>query len=341
LKTKILMGCVALQAGVLAWMAGEREWVRQTGRTVYFRTAPVDPRDVMRGDYVRLNYPMSAVSRDQCRGSLQDSTNFAAIKRDQRVYTSLREDADGLVHLTSLGADRPRDGMYIRGRTTSSSPFDVQVRYGLEAWFLEQGSGKKMEIGPGRDGIQVPLEMQAALSPGGLAVLKDYRWCPMGIGLTLVTTNRNDTNRTFDTRLVSGTVQLLNASSNDLAVVDLPGGGSLAMESVNTWDADRWQWTSPAPGTPASGQPRVIVLKPGEVHGIPIDFEDPRWSVSKHSRPSEVKRLTELRQDWSTRFRFVYRSPDGVFSTNLPNANLVWQGELRTRAFAPAGGAID
>ena len=43
----------ALQIVLLAFMAGEREWVARTGTPVVLRTAPIDPRDPMRGDYVR------------------------------------------------------------------------------------------------------------------------------------------------------------------------------------------------------------------------------------------------------------------------------------------------
>ena len=83
MKARILIGCVALQFLILAVMAGQREWVRHTGRAVYFRTAPVDPRDVMRGDYVRLSYDISRVPRELWRGPLPaQSTNLAEVPRD-------------------------------------------------------------------------------------------------------------------------------------------------------------------------------------------------------------------------------------------------------------------
>lgn len=72
-------------------LGGEREWVLRTGRTIYLRTIPVDPRDVMRGDYVRVAYEMSSVSRAQCRGRLADRNQaFWALPPDTRVYARLR-----------------------------------------------------------------------------------------------------------------------------------------------------------------------------------------------------------------------------------------------------------
>lgn len=340
MKTKILIAIVVLQVAVLGWMAGEREWVRQNGRTVYFRTAPVDPRDVMRGDYVRLRYGMSTVPREQWRGDLKSTTNNPPLPRDTRVYASIQIDTNNLVQLTSLGTDQPADGAYVRGRVVSSSPTHLQVRYGLEAWFLEQGSGKIIEARQTRDGIQVPLEMEAGLNPSGLAVLKDYRWCPMGIGLTLVTTNITATNRIVGARLVSGTVQLLNASSNDLAIVDLPNQGSLRLEPVVTWSPDIWRWTrgTDTPAADSAAGARVRVLKPSEIHEFQVSFADPRWTVQ---RGAESRLLSDLPQDWNTQFRFVYRPPDAAACAQLPDAHLIWHGELATRAFTPAGARID
>src|SRR6266481_8463565 len=190
MKARILIGCVALQLLILAVMAGQREWVRHTGRAVYFRTAPVDPRDVMRGDYVRLSYDISRVPRELWRGPLPaQSTNLAEVPRDTRVYASRHLQEDGVAQLASLGLDQPRNGLYIRGRTETSSPEQINVRYGLEALFLEQGKGLELEAGRNRNGIQVPLEMKAAVSPNGIVVLQDHRWCALGMGLNLVITN--------------------------------------------------------------------------------------------------------------------------------------------------------
>ena len=40
-----------------------REMVVQRGTKIGFATAPLDPRDPFRGDYVRLRYPLNALVR--------------------------------------------------------------------------------------------------------------------------------------------------------------------------------------------------------------------------------------------------------------------------------------
>ena len=62
-KLAIIMAIVA-QAAALAWVVIERETVSRTGTVVYLRTAPVDPRDVFRGDYVQLSYDINRIPQD-------------------------------------------------------------------------------------------------------------------------------------------------------------------------------------------------------------------------------------------------------------------------------------
>jgi hypothetical protein len=267
-------------------------------------------------------------------------TNFAALTRDTRVYASLALQEDGVAQLQSLGTDRPGSGLYIRGRTENSSPDMLDVRFGLEALFLQQGKGIELEAGRNRDGIQVPLEVKAALSPNGITVLQDYRWCALGIGLNLEFTNAPATNNPAGRKLVGATVQLLNASSNEVAIADFPNGHCLALVSDFAWgdNANPWQWI-PQETQKLSNPPRLVVLKPGQIHSIHVSFDDPWWTVGKTGEPEEARKLTDLQQEWNARFRLEYRPPDSASTKDLPNGNLVWHGHLATRAFSPSGGA--
>jgi uncharacterized membrane-anchored protein len=83
----------ALQLLVLGYMAGEREAVAVHGTRVWLRTVPVDPRDLFRGDYVRLRYEASTVPRERWAGTLPQTL----AKRGDRVYALLAQRADGLV----------------------------------------------------------------------------------------------------------------------------------------------------------------------------------------------------------------------------------------------------
>lgn len=129
----------------------------------------------------------------------------------------------------------------------------------------------------------------------------------------------------------------MNVSSNDLAIVDMPGGGSLTLEPdrFRNWGEREWSWVGPKEPGVAVSDANVVVLKPNEVHEIRVDLERPEWFVTKPG--SEPKSLAGL--DWGAMFRLVYRSPSADDCRQLKQGHLIWQGELMSRAFG--GGRVD
>ena len=331
----------ALQVLALAYMAGERELVVSMGRTIYLRTAPVDPRDVMRGDYVRLNYEISRVPQFMLRGSLSQSDSSDGKSRDRRVYAHLQESANGVAELTGLSDSPPASGLYIRGRLEPSWGGQTQVRYGLEAYFMEQGKALELEQGGARNGVQSPLEMEVAVGRNGLAVLKGYRWPALGASLELETVSLPRTNHAASRQLKGAKVRLVNTSTNDLAILDLPGARSLALADAS-FEVAGWVW-SPPTEPPSKPKPEdVVILKPGAEHTIRVVFSDQRWTVEKgqsaNANEKGKKSLAELSQDYSAQFRFEYRPPDAVQCKGLPHEALIWHGRLSTRAFNASSG---
>jgi uncharacterized membrane-anchored protein len=344
-KTRWLIIVVVLQVLTLAYMAGEREWVLRFGQTIHLRTAPLDPQDAMRGDYVRLDYEIAHVPRNLCRGGFAlKKRDDASMRQATRVYASLSPDENGLAQLVTLSDTRPADGLYIRGRLEPFWENEVNVHYGLEAYFQEQGQAKVIEEARTRAGIQVPLEMAVAVSPAGLAVLKGHRWSNLGIGLDLGTTARpNGANRNTN-RLVTAKISLLNSGSNDLAIVDRENGRSLALVTDSRWGENPWHWVNEERIIADTQPPRVIVLKPGEIHCITLDLADAVWFLREKKNEderTEPKALADVPQGWPLRFRFEYRPPDRSASRNLPHAPLIWHGRLPTRAFGATGVMVD
>jgi uncharacterized membrane-anchored protein len=345
MRIKLSIAAIALQIAVLAYMGAEREWVVRAGRTIYLRTAPLDPRDVMRGDYVRLNYEVSRVPRSLWQGSPADTNSARAWPlRDTKVYASVREDEEGVAELVALSDRRPEGGVFLRGRSEPSWGVHVSVRYGLEAYFMEQGKAWELEQRQPRDGIQVPLEMAVAVNSRGLAVLKGHRWCKLGVGLEIETMPLAQTNRPRARQAIAAKVKLSNATTNALAIVDLPGGRSLALVPDLQWGEAHWQWASAEASPPKPEARHVVLLKPGDTYTMRVSFNDPGWFV-RGPRPGEKEKvqtrsLADLDGDFNPRFRFEYRAPTRSACAGLPNEQLIWHGRLASRAFSPAG-AID
>ena len=196
----MIIAIAAAQVVLLAFMAGQREWVLLTGRTVWLRTAPVDPMDPMRGAYVRLNYELSRVSRELCHDGLaarmddlkklskasdwRKQRDAAAKLRDLPVYAKLFEGPHGIAELIELSDRRPESGIYLRGRVEGWSDGNfVSVRYGIEALFLQQDRAQRLENDAWTRTREagVRLDAELAVSGSGLAVLKGSRWEPLGI----------------------------------------------------------------------------------------------------------------------------------------------------------------
>ena len=339
MRTRFIVAAVLIQFLVLAWMAGEREIVYRTGRTVYLRTMPVDPQDYFRGDYVRLNYEISTIGkplwRDGLKDRKQDDYSSCRQRRNVRIYTALKVGDSGMAELQYVTDRKPEKDFFIRGRLQNTWSNSMQVLYGIEAYFVQQNKGLELEKGMNRDGVNVPLEMEAAVSGSGIAVLKGYRWSPIGIGLTINT----ETNRARAMLPVSADIKLLNASKTDMAIVDLPGTLSFTLEPDFRWgwSQNEWRWVGAKP-RPVVADGHVKVLKPGEIHKVHINFSDPTWFVVKNGE--KPKSLSDLGNNiWNARFRLVYRPPSKEECSSLKDASIIWHGSIASRVFN--GGRID
>ena len=108
MRTKFLI-IVLLQVLLLTGMIGYRQHWVSTGERILLRTAPVDPRDIFRGDYVNLSYDISSLDLDSLGAP-------AGIKTNDRIFVSLTPDADGTYRAVSAGAMPPTLGKFIQGR---------------------------------------------------------------------------------------------------------------------------------------------------------------------------------------------------------------------------------
>ena len=93
----LIIGSILIQLFTLMYMAAVREAIILTGMTVYLRTAPVDPNDLFRGDYVSLNYEISQVPLKEV---------FPAGEKEVICYTVLKKGENDLYGLIGLGKGR-------------------------------------------------------------------------------------------------------------------------------------------------------------------------------------------------------------------------------------------
>jgi uncharacterized membrane-anchored protein len=134
----VLAAAAAFQLLVLiAMIAGAT--IPWTGsQTVLLRVVPVDPRDLMRGDYVTLSYEISRILPEWANNLPADAKTWEG----QTVYVVLTPEEDGRhFHGTAVTAERPASGRFIRGELRPQG----RIVFGIESYYVEEGKGKAYE----------------------------------------------------------------------------------------------------------------------------------------------------------------------------------------------------
>jgi uncharacterized membrane-anchored protein len=346
MKRWVAVAVAVAQIGVLGFMAGQREWVMHTGRTLYLRTAPIDPDDPMRGAYVRLNYEIADVPRALCRDGLaswfEDNTVFSRERRDQVVYAALRLNDEGVAELMSLSDQRPAEMPFVRGRVDHVTPSGIRVRYGVEALFMMKQAAREFDELAFNTRAGVPVNAEIAVSDAGLAVLKGYRWEPLGITIQTIRAETAGTAQAGPGQrpeLAGLTVELKNHSDAPIAIVDGGRGGCLRLVADPRRGMSQYEWVGRAAGAPAPAASDVVVLTPGAMHEIHIDFADPRWFViARQAADPKPVSLSDIPNAWGAWLRIEYHPPTREEVAGWSDAELIRHATLRSRAFSPAGG---
>ncbi len=127
-RTLILVG-LALALGVPAGLVVQKEYVLRAGAQVFLALAPVDPRSLIEGDYMRLSYAVSnEVREDEGVSGPVDGALVLALD-DRRCAHFVRFD-DG----------RPVGEGEVRIRYRRRHGF---VRIGSDAFYFQEGEGDR------------------------------------------------------------------------------------------------------------------------------------------------------------------------------------------------------
>ena len=126
-----IMACV-FALGLVDRTIVKRERHLESGRVVYLELAPVDPRSLMQGDYMALDF---AVARE-AQAALRDARQAD----DGRIVVTVR--ADGVARYARIDAGQPlaADEMRLRYRIRAG-----QMKFATNAWFFEEGTAARYE----------------------------------------------------------------------------------------------------------------------------------------------------------------------------------------------------
>lgn len=164
-----------LQIGFLAWMIQGRASILQNGREVLLRVQPVDPRDLLRGDYVRLGYEAAEVPTTM----VADFPANTYIEYGSNILVRLAKQPDGywMPVAAVLGTENPSpaaaDQIDLRATSAGETTDENNVRklfvdYGIERFYVPEGEGLAIE----KDMRVRPFGILAAVDGDGYPQIK-------------------------------------------------------------------------------------------------------------------------------------------------------------------------
>jgi uncharacterized membrane-anchored protein len=143
----LLLAVAALQTLAVGWMVFDRVSLLSSGREITAAVVPVDPRDIFRGDFVILGYAFnSATDVALPPGSRQGDT----------VYALLKNAGPAEWTLAALSATKPEaagEGEvvlraivdHVPPRGATGGPLMGRLRYGIERFYVPEGTGRALE----------------------------------------------------------------------------------------------------------------------------------------------------------------------------------------------------
>ena len=156
MRRRLFLLAVVVHAAVLIGWAASLETARAPAVAVRLEVVQRDPRDLLRGDYVWLNFKVSSIPL----AAFTPSPHRAG--PGDRVYVAL---APAGATYEVVAASLSREALPLRpghlllvGTVQSPSPQGVHVLYGIERYYVPEGKGN-----PPRGKI----EAEVALTPDG------------------------------------------------------------------------------------------------------------------------------------------------------------------------------
>lgn len=99
-----------------------------TGKTMILETRPIDPFDLMRGQYLSISYDISSVP------------SIVDVKKDDSVYILLKVDSKGISRYDGASLEKPTGKDFIKGIIKEDTKDQMRIEYGIEQYFFERNA---------------------------------------------------------------------------------------------------------------------------------------------------------------------------------------------------------
>ncbi|WP_226002596.1 GDYXXLXY domain-containing protein [Paenibacillus sp. BJ-4] len=137
LSPLLIVIVIVLQLGIIGFQTVRSENLLATGASIKLKLAPVDPRSLLQGDYVMLNYDISTPPPSSRTPLQEENWKRGKVKvvltpGSQGVYTANR--------LYQKGEKLANHEIVLNGQWDGS-----RIQYGIENYFIPEGTGRTVE----------------------------------------------------------------------------------------------------------------------------------------------------------------------------------------------------
>lgn len=142
-----LIAAASVQSLVIGWMVWDRAALLSSGREIKATVVPVDPRDVFRGDYVVLGYGFSTGAEVALpEGARTGDTIYALLKNEAPETWTLASVSDAAPEARGEGEIVLKAIVdYARPGGPAEAPKVGRLRYGIERFYVPEGTGRVLE----------------------------------------------------------------------------------------------------------------------------------------------------------------------------------------------------
>jgi uncharacterized membrane-anchored protein len=160
-RRPLLRLLVGAQVLYVLGVAGAGYATTALGKQVVLATAPIDPKDLLAGDFVRLRYGISEMPLAQWHGN-------GTPRRRQAVFVLLAAGPDSLSTAVGVYPQAPTPApnqAVLRGWVTDVYRSSLSLRFNLERYYVPEGSALRLE----KAGRLHPLRVRVSIAPWGQA----------------------------------------------------------------------------------------------------------------------------------------------------------------------------
>ncbi|MDR3600746.1 MAG: GDYXXLXY domain-containing protein [Desulfosporosinus sp.] len=126
------------------------------GQEILLETKAFDPTDLFRGDYVAISFAISDIPKSKVTlpiDKVSDKTLYVSLKQEGKYYV-----------VDQVSENKPQQGVYLRGKfqqtyNQNNESEMFKVDYSLNKYFLEQGSGKDLQLKSNAGGLVATVKV--------------------------------------------------------------------------------------------------------------------------------------------------------------------------------------